>query len=41
LRGEACRFYLRGEPEEEFFLNAEINIILTARYHVTDHIIFK
>jgi hypothetical protein len=41
LGGEACRFYLKGEPEEEFSLSAEINIALIARYHVTDYITFE
>jgi hypothetical protein len=38
LGGEACRFYLGGEPGEEFSLSAETNVALAARYHVTDYI---
>jgi hypothetical protein len=37
LGGEACRFYLEGEPGEEFSPSAETNVALAARHHVTDH----
>jgi hypothetical protein len=37
LGGEACRFYLGGEPGEEFSPGAETNVVLTARHHVTGH----
>jgi hypothetical protein len=38
LGGEACRFYLGGEPGEEFSPSAETNVALAARHYVTDHI---
>jgi hypothetical protein len=37
LGGEACRFYLGGEPGEESSPGAETNVALAARHHVTDH----
>jgi hypothetical protein len=41
LGGEACRFYLEGEPGEEFSPGAETNVALAARHHVTDHMTSK
>jgi hypothetical protein len=38
LGGEAYRFYLGGEPGEEFSPSAETDVALAPRRYVTDHI---